>query len=145
MLNGQRRILGGAVALLTTAGVVVSGTRGAWLAVALVVLLFIFPRLRPRRRISAIALILLIGVVTLQIPGVSNLVVQRAETAVATGGAGRTDIWTVAVTIYGSAPVLGVGYANFPVAYTQDAVRSSDVSAGQPSSGEVGRLARTTW
>ena len=52
---------------------------------------------------------------------------QRAETALTSGGAGRTDIWAVGVTIYSSAPVLGVGFANFSIAYTQDAVRASDV------------------
>ena len=55
------------------------------------------------------------------------MVTQRAETALSSGGAGRTDIWSVAVNIYDEAPVLGVGYANFPVAYTADIVRESDV------------------
>jgi O-antigen ligase len=75
-------------------------------------------------------MILLIGLVTLQIPGVSNLLIQRAGTAVVTGGSGRTDIWSVGVTIFWSKPVLGVGYANFPVAYTSDAVQASDVTFG---------------
>lgn len=128
VLNGRERILGGAVALLATAGVVVSGTRGAWVSVAVVVLLFTLPRLRPRRQIAAIATILVLVVLTFQLPGVSDLVAERTGTALTTGGAGRTDIWSVAVTIYGSAPVLGVGYANFPVAYTRDAVMASGVS-----------------
>jgi O-antigen ligase len=122
LLNGERRIVGGAITLITTAGVLVSGTRGAWLSVAIVALLFILPRLSPRRLISATALVAVIVVVTLQLPGVSSLVLQRVQTALTTGGAGRTDIWTVAVTSYGTAPLLGVGYANFPVAYTRDAV-----------------------
>jgi O-antigen ligase len=121
------RVLGGAVALVTTMGVVVSGTRGAWVSVAVVILVFVLPRLPRRRQIAAIGTILLIGIVTLQVPGVSNLITQRADNAVSSGGAGRTDIWAVGITIYGSAPVLGVGFANFPIAYTQDAVRASDV------------------
>jgi O-antigen ligase len=124
---GRGRLLGGVVALLTTVGVVVSGTRGAWVSVVVVVLLFILPRLELRRLILAIATLLLIGIVTIQLPGVSDMLAQRVGTAVSTGGAGRSDIWTVALTIYKSAPVLGVGYANFSVAYTQDAVRASDV------------------
>jgi exopolysaccharide production protein ExoQ len=127
VVNGNQRILGGAVAMVTALGIVVSGTRGAWLAVVVVVLFFILPRLGLRRQLSAIALIAIIGLVTLQIPGVSGLLAQRAETAIESGGAGRTDIWAVGVTIYSSAPVLGVGFANFSIAYTQDAVRSSDV------------------
>jgi O-antigen ligase len=128
VLNGERRVLGGAIALLTSAGIVVSGTRGAWVSVAIVVLVFVLPRLQVRQQFAAIAMVLVIGLVTLQIPGVSNLLLERAGTAAVTGGSGRTDIWSVGVTIYWSAPVLGVGYANFPVAYTSDAVRASDVT-----------------
>ena len=129
VLNGGRRILGSAVALLGTIGVVVSGTRGAWFAAAIVVLFFILPQLRPRRRIAAIAMTLALLLVAYQIPGISSLVADRTGNALSTGGAGRTNIWSVAVTIYGTAPVLGVGYANFPVAYTPDVVRASDVTS----------------
>ncbi len=122
LLNGDRRIVGGAIALISTAGILVSGTRGAWVSVVIVFLVFILPRLGPRRLLSATALLAVIVVLTFQIPGVSSLVAQRVQTALTTGGAGRTDIWTVALTSYGTAPVLGVGYANFPVAYTRDAV-----------------------
>ena len=66
---------------------------------------------------------LLVG---LQMPAVATLV-QRAESAVSSGGAGRTDIWTVGVTIIKSAPIVGIGYANFPTGYTPEAVRASDV------------------
>lgn len=129
-LDGRWRITGAAIALVTSTAVIVSGTRGAWLAVVVVVGVFIFPRLANRQRLAMIATALVIGVVSLQIPGVANLISDRAATAISTGGAGRTDIWTVGVTIYESAPVLGVGYANFPVAYTGSAVRASDVSTG---------------
>lgn len=129
LLNGDRRVLGGAVAIVTTIGVVVSGTRGAWVAVALVLMLFILPQLGLRRRIAAIAIILVLGTLAYQIPGVPELVAERTGNALSTGGAGRTDIWLVAATIYRSAPVLGVGLANFPVAFTQDAVRTTDVSS----------------
>jgi O-antigen ligase len=138
VLNDRRRVLGGVIALLTTGGIVVSGTRGAWVSVAVVVVVFILPRLQLRRQVAAIAMILLIGFVTLQIPGVSNLLIQRAGTAVASGGSGRTDIWSVGVTIYWSAPVLGVGYANFPVAYTSDAIQASDVTFGFAQSQGIG-------
>lgn len=128
VLNGDRRILGGAVALLTTFGVIVSGTRGAWLAVAVVVVLFLLPQLRPQRRIAAIGLAVILVALAYQLPGIPDLLAERAGSALETGGAGRTDIWSVAATIYGSAPVLGVGYANFPVAYTPDVVRAANVS-----------------
>ena len=128
-LNGDRRILGGAIALLTTVGVVISGTRGAWVAVAVVALLFVLPQLRPGRRIAAIAMALALVGMAYQLPGVPDLVADRTGDALSTGGAGRTNIWTVAVTLYGSAPVLGVCYANFPVAYTPEVVRASGATS----------------
>ncbi len=69
--------------------------------------------------------VLALGWTVYQLPGVSDLVSERTETAISTGGAGRTDIWSVAGTIYWSAPVLGVGYANFPVAYTSEVVAAT--------------------
>lgn len=117
----DRRIPGALIALITTAGILVSGTRGAWLSAAIVFVLFILPRVGPRRLLSATALVAVMMVLAVQIPGVASLVSQRVQTALTTGGAGRTDIWTVALTSYGTAPILGVGYANFPVAYTRDA------------------------
>ena len=127
IINGRWLIVSVPVALVTMGGVVVSGTRGVWLAVAIVVILFILPKVDPARRVAAIGLAGLLLLVTLQLPGVGEMVAQRTETALTSGGAGRTDIWSVAVNIYDKAPVLGVGYANFPVAYTADVVRESDV------------------
>ena len=119
VINARQRLFGGAIAMLTIAGIVVSGTRGAWLALAVVVGLFIIPRLRPRRQLAAIVTVVVVLFLTLQLPGVANLVDERAATAASSGGAGRTDIWQVGVTIYWTSPVVGVGYANFAVAYTQ--------------------------
>jgi len=127
IINGRWLIVSVPVALVTTGGVVVSGTRGVWLAVAIVVLLFILPKVDPVRRITAIVLTAILLLATLQLPGVGDMVAQRTETALSSGGAGRTDIWSVALNIYKEQPVLGVGYANFPVAYTADIVRESDV------------------
>lgn len=128
-LNGNRRILGAAIALVTTIAVIVTGTRGAWVAVVIVVLLFMLPQLSPKRRIAMAGLALALVVVAYQIPGVAELIGERAGIALSTGGAGRTDIWSVAGTIYLSSPVLGVGYANFPVAYTPAVVLASGVAS----------------
>ena len=49
LLAGDRRIIGGAIALVTTLGVLVSGTRGAWLSLAIVGLLFVLPKARSAR------------------------------------------------------------------------------------------------
>ena len=127
ILNGRRLWLSIPVTLFTLGGVVVSGTRGAWLAVAVVVFLFVLPQLTMAKRAAAITVMVTMVLVTLQLPGVGEMVTQRADTALSSGGAGRSDIWSVASNIYAEAPVLGVGYANFPVAYTADIVRESDV------------------
>jgi O-antigen ligase len=127
VINGQRRILGGAVTLLTAAGIVVSGTRGAWVACAVVVLLIVLPGLTMRRRLASLAVILIVGVMLYQLPGIPELVAERSGNAVSTGGAGRTDIWSVGLTIFASNPVTGVGYANFPVAFTSEVIRAAGV------------------
>lgn len=126
-LNGSRKLLGAGVALLTILGVLISGTRGAWLAIVVVVPLFIITRIPVRRRIVAVVAAVVVGILLLQLPGVAEFSAERLTTALSTGGAGRTDIWTVALTIFGSNPILGVGWANFPVAYTGDVVRASGV------------------
>jgi O-antigen ligase len=134
-VNGERKGLGAAIALVTTLGVVVSGTRGAWVAAAVVFLLVILRGLTLRRRIASLMTVLALVLVVYQFPGVSDLLSERAETAISTGGAGRTDIWSVGLNIYETAPVLGVGYANFPVAYTPEIVRESDVEYSRTGRG----------
>jgi O-antigen ligase len=128
IVSGRQRVLGAGVALLTSLGVVVSGTRGAWVAVVVVVLFLVLREASLRRKVATIGSVLILGAVVYSIPGVSDLLALRAGNAVSTGGAGRTDIWTIGSKIYESSPLLGVGYANFPVAYTQDLVRSTNVS-----------------
>ena len=66
----------------------------------------------------------------LQLPGVGEGVVQRSETALSSGGAGRTDLWSVGVSIWADEPLTGVGYGNFPEAFTGERIRETDVEAG---------------
>jgi O-antigen ligase len=137
LISGPRRSLGGLVVFLTSLGIIVSGTRGAWFAVVAVLLLFVLPRFSAARRVGVIASIIVVLIVAYQIPGVAELLSDRASTALSTGGAGRADIWQVGLTIYRSSPLTGVGFANFPVAYTIDAVRAAGVA--YPSAFVVGR------
>jgi len=67
----------------------------------------------------------------LQLPGVGNLITDRVATAGASGGAGRTDIWSVGLVIFETSPLIGVGYANFPVAYTPQLVMEAGVGFSQ--------------
>jgi O-antigen ligase len=136
LINGRQVIVSSAIAVLTAAAIAASGTRGAWVAVIVVVAVFILPRLAPARRLGAVLVIATATLVAVQIPGLAPFIVERAEIAVSTGGAGRTDIWSVGLNIYQSAPVTGVGLANFPRAYTPERVRDSDVgvySANNPA------------
>ena len=106
-----------------------SGTRGAWLAVVVVVALFVLPQLPGRKRVAAIVAVVVLVVAAYQLPGVADLIAERSGNALSTGGAGRADIWTVAAQIYQSAPVLGVGFANFPIAYTPEAVAAASITS----------------
>ncbi len=127
LINGRQVVISTVIAALCSAAIAASGTRGAWVAVIVVVAVFIMPRLAPAKRVGSILVIATAGLIALQVPGLAPFVLERAETAVTTGGAGRTDIWSVGLTIYQSAPVTGVGLANFPTAYTPERVRELDV------------------
>ena len=98
LMHGERRVLGGIIATLTAIGVLVSGTRGAWLACAVVVLFVVLPQLSARRRLVAIVAIAAMSAIAYQVPGVADLIAERSGNALSSGGAGRTDIWTVAIS-----------------------------------------------
>jgi O-antigen ligase len=131
LLHGRRPYLSLPVTLLSLGGIILSGTRGAWVSIVAVLGVFIFPALDLRRKVAAIVLLLVLFGAVLQLPGVSNLVTERVATAGASGGAGRTDIWSVGLVIFETSPVIGVGYANFPVAYTPQLVMEAGVGFNQ--------------
>jgi O-antigen ligase len=132
LLHGRLMALASAVATVCAMGVILSGTRGAWLSAAVVATFYLVPRLTPARRIVAVVLMVGVVALALQLPGVAAFVAERADTALSSGGAGRTDIWSVGLLIYGSAPVTGVGLANFPVAFTPARMREADVLIAPP-------------
>lgn len=127
LVQGWHRPLAAAIAVACLAGIVLSGSRGAWVSLAAVTALFILPRLRLRQRAAAIGFLVVALVALLQVPGVAGFVTTRADLALTTGGAGRTDIWSVGVEIIQSSPIWGVGFANFPVAFTADVIRAAGV------------------
>ncbi len=53
------------------------------------------------------------------------------------GGAGRTDIWTVGLSIYETSPWLGVGLQNFPVAFTPEQIRGTTVKSFETANREA--------
>ena len=115
---------------VSSIGILISGTRAAWLSAIVVVFLFVLPRLEPVRRFAALTIAVLGFVLVLQIPGVSALIQARTDTAIATGGAGRTDIWSIGLQIYESAPLTGVGIDNFPIANTPERIRDATITVG---------------
>jgi O-antigen ligase len=125
LVDGRWLIPSAAVVFLSAFGIVLSGTRSAWFAVVIVFALFVIPRLEWRRRFVAITVIAAVAIVVSQIPGVADLIGQRTDTALSTGGAGRTDIWTIGLAIFASSPWIGVGLANFAVANTPEAARQA--------------------
>ncbi len=127
LLRGRLVPLSAAVTFACGAGLLISGTRGAWVGTAVAVGVFLLPRLKPRQVVAGVGLLLAVIVISLQVPGLATLVTERTQTAISSGGAGRTDIWSVGLTIYSEAPVTGVGLANFPVAYTPEVVRETNV------------------
>jgi exopolysaccharide production protein ExoQ len=132
LLHGRRPYLSLPVSLLSLGAILLSGTRGAWVSIVAVLAVFVFPALELRRKIAAVVLLLVVSGAVLQIPdGVSNLILDRVATAGSSGGAGRTDIWAVGLVIFETSPVIGVGYANFPVAYTPQLVTEAGVGFNQ--------------
>lgn len=129
LLQGRRVVASSLIALLCTAGIVLSGTRSVWVAAGAVVFFLFLPRLGVRRAIVALGVVGILVIVTLQIPGVGALIAERTDPAAVSGGAGRTDIWAVGIKIVESSPVIGVGYSNFPVAFTSALIRSANVAA----------------
>ena len=145
LLRRHRPLFAGPIALLVTTGIILSGTRSAWVSAVFIVAVAIIPRLRLRQRLAAVLVILAIVLVAVQIPGVTSLIAQRTDSALATGGAGRTDIWAVGLQIIASAPIAGVGYANFPVAYTPKLIAATGVQSYlEPASGPHNVVIGTT-
>jgi O-antigen ligase len=145
LLHGRRPYLSLPVLMLSLGGIILSGTRGAWVSVLAVLAVFVLPALELRRKVAAVVLLPLVFLLVLQLPDVSGLVTDRVATAGASGGAGRTDIWSVGLVIIETSPVIGVGYANFPVAYTPQLVMEAGVGFSQGAYRDPHNLVFSTW
>jgi O-antigen ligase len=96
--------------LLFAIGMILSGTRGSWVATLGAILILYVPRLKLRQYLL-IAITVTLGVtVALRIPLVADFFNYRTGDAISSGGTGRLAIWTVAWNMYLNNPVLGIGW-----------------------------------
>ncbi|MGA3128303.1 MAG: O-antigen ligase family protein [Candidatus Korobacteraceae bacterium] len=106
-------------ALLITSGIFVTGSRGALLAIA-VMLLFYLHKLGMNWRI--LAPLTLLGGALMFAPA---FIFQRLEESQATGGAGRLYIWQTGMAALKDYFLAGAGLDNFPVIYNNYAAHAA--------------------
>lgn len=107
------RLLYLALSAVFIVAILLSGTRGAWLAVLGGFLFVVLPRLRPRQWLIFGIGVLFSVIAVLQVPAVAEFVGFRAGNALSSGGAGRTAIWKISTEVFLDHPIKGVGFRNF--------------------------------
>lgn len=112
LYRGPGRLLGGLALVLSVAGIYVTFSRAALIAVAVIPLFFI----RPRWSV-ALAPFLVLGLLV----GGPEVLKERFSTLNEDGSevATRTSFWTTGLSVFASEPLLGVGPGGFPDAYAQ--------------------------
>jgi O-antigen ligase len=91
-------------------GMILSGTRGSWVATFGAVIIVYLPRLKTQHYLAIFVTLVLSVVVALQVPLISDFIRYRTSDAISTGGAGRTNIWWVSWQMYTEHPILGIGW-----------------------------------
>jgi O-antigen ligase len=91
--------------------IVLTGSRAAMLSL---VVLVVFMAFRSRHRILAFGLLALSAVAVVPF---ALKVQERFSSAISSGGAGREDIWKVALIALKQHWLFGAGFASFPAAY----------------------------
>ncbi|MBA2348545.1 MAG: O-antigen ligase family protein [Solirubrobacterales bacterium] len=112
LYRGPGRLLGGLALVLSVAGIYVTFSRAALIAVAVIPLFFI----RPRWSVT-LAPLLVLGLLL----GGPEILKERFSTLNEDGSevATRTSFWTTGLSVFASDPLLGVGPGGFPDAYAQ--------------------------
>lgn len=101
-----------AAILFIATGLALCGSRGGLLAI---VATFIVLTLRSKRYRGILAFV---GIAALgTVLAAYGNVLSRFGSATQTGGAGRTSIWEIGFAAFKHSPLIGYGYANFPLAY----------------------------
>jgi O-antigen ligase len=112
------RLVALAALLVCVAGLALSGTRSGWIGIIAAAIAWLALGRERRQAFSLAAAALAIVLLTTAVPGMSDFLLGRVESSLTTGGAGRTDIWAVGLYMLASAPLFGVGFANFPLSFT---------------------------
>ncbi|GIW32261.1 MAG: hypothetical protein KatS3mg071_2435 [Meiothermus sp.] len=105
--------------VICTLGVVLSGTRSAWVAIIATLSFLILPRLGWKRMLL---LLLVLGVIVVslsQLPAVGQFLAYRVDSAGDSGGAGRTAIWLVGFELVERNPFFGNGFGTFVALFDQ--------------------------
>ena len=104
--------LGGLALLVIT--IVLTGSRAAMVSV---LVLSLYTLVRGRRSLFTGAAMVVAAAAILPFAG---WIQQRWSTALSMGGAGRTDIWHVAMLAFGNYWLIGAGFASFPAVFNQE-------------------------
>ncbi len=124
-LGRRYRLAAGLGSAIIAAALVLTGTRSALLGCIVGLVVVVIPRIPSAQRVALVGLGAVAIIVALQFPQVSSVVSARLDETLAGNASGRFEIWRVGATIYGEHPFLGVGYANFVVAFDHDVVGST--------------------
>ena len=121
--RGQSRVLYGAAATLIAVGILLSFTRASWVGIAVVLPLLAALWALGRRSLAPVAWLgglAAVAVVTLVVMGASESISRHVETigeATDVSNLERVNRWMAAVEMAKSRPLLGVGYAAYPIVY----------------------------
>lgn len=103
--------------LVVILAIVGSGTRSALFAVVVGIAAVVWRY--KRARVHGLVLLVFLSVSIAVYPGMLDRVLSHS---VATGGAGRLDIWRVGLVIATENVFVGVGYGNFKDSFTEDVI-----------------------
>lgn len=123
------RLAAGVALVVCVAALAVSGTRSSWVAIVAAVVLWLVLERRRRQFIAVAAVAFGVTTLVVLVPGIGEFLVERTSSALETGGAGRTNIWVVGLSLLASAPLLGAGFGNFPVAFSPYAIAQAPAEA----------------
>lgn len=107
------RLLSLALLALCGMGVLVSGTRSAWIGLVIALAFLLMQRFTFKKAVLFAVVLGMLAISMVYVPKLNQLVTERSSTAVESGGAGRTGIWYAGLHAYMLKPVLGWGVGNF--------------------------------